>query len=76
MRMGPHHALGSDPTAIAGAQFDRKVMPRIAALARPYKWKIIGFLATIVIDAFVALVPVWLFKRIIDEAIPHHKKGW
>ncbi len=75
MRMSPHHALGHDPSAVAGKSFDRQVLARVRELARPYKWQIVGFLATIVVDALVALVPVWLFKRIIEEGIPHKDKG-
>ncbi len=73
--MSPHHAIGQDRTAVAGKTFDRKVLKRVRELARPFKWQIIGFLATIVLGALVALVPVWLFKRIIEDGIANKDKG-
>jgi ATP-binding cassette, subfamily B, bacterial len=38
--------------------------------ARPYRWSIVGFLASIVIAAAVALVPPLAFRSILDDAIP------
>jgi ATP-binding cassette, subfamily B, bacterial len=70
MRMGPHMAMGSDPSAIAGATVRRGVVRRVMALARPYRTMLVGFLATIVLAAVVALAPPLLFRSIIDDAIP------
>src|SRR5918992_1254475 len=70
MRMGPHHALGSDPAAIAGHGLDRGVVRRVWAFAHPYRSMLVGFLATIVATALVLLVPPLLFREIIDQAIP------
>ncbi len=70
MRMGPHHALGSDPEAIAGASVDRRVVRRMWRFARPYRGPLVGFLVTIVVAALLALVPPFLFRSIIDTAIP------
>lgn len=73
--MGPHHMLGSDPRAVAGKAFDRKVVRRAWSFARPYRVMIFGFLATIVLDALLALAPPLLFRAILDRAIPHHDRG-
>lgn len=70
MRMGPHMAMGSDPSAIAGATVRRGVLRRVMALARPYRTLLAGFLASIVLAALLALAPPLLFRSIIDDAIP------
>jgi ATP-binding cassette subfamily B protein len=70
MRMGPHMAMGSDPSAIAGATVRRGVVRRVVALARPYRTMLVGFLVTIVLAALLALAPPLLFRSIIDDAIP------
>src|SRR5258706_12224052 len=69
MRMGPHMALGSDRDAVAGMSVDRGVIRRAWGFARPYKGMIVGFLATIVLDALLGLAPPLLFREIIDRAI-------
>ena len=68
--MNPHMALGSDREAIAGRHFDRGILRRAWRFARPYRRMIAGFLATIIVDALIALAPPLLFKAIIDDAIP------
>jgi ATP-binding cassette, subfamily B, bacterial len=75
MRMGPHGALGRDPTAIAGRSVDRKVVRRVWGHARPYRRLLAVFLATIVAEALLALVPPLLFRTIIDVAIPSGDRG-
>jgi ATP-binding cassette, subfamily B, bacterial len=73
--MGPHMALGSDPSAIAGAQLDRAIVRRVWQFARAYRWMLFGFLATIVVEALIALVPPLLIRTIIDEALPNGDRG-
>ncbi len=68
--MGPHMALGSDPSQVAGRAFDRAIVRRAWGFAAPYRTQIAGFLATIVLAALLALVPPLLFRAIIDTAIP------
>ena len=75
MRMGPHHALGHDPDAIAGASVDRGVVRRVWVFAGPYHRMLVGFLATIVVAALLALVPPLLIRSIIDDAIPNQDRG-
>ena len=75
MRMGPHHALGSDPAAVAGVELDRGVARRVWEFARPYRRMLVGFLATIVAAALVQLVPPLVFRQVIDHAIPDSDRG-
>jgi len=61
--------IGSDPASIKGATLSNGLVRRVLQFARPYRLMLIGFLIIIVLEALVALVPVLLFKQIID-AIP------
>ena len=70
MRMGPHHLIPGDKSAIAGTKVNRSSMRRVVVFARPYSSSIIGFLISIVVAAAIALVPPLLFRTIVDTAIP------
>ena len=50
-------ALGSDPTAIAGARVQKGLVRRVWRFARAYRPMLVGFLATIVLAALLDLVP-------------------
>jgi ATP-binding cassette, subfamily B, bacterial len=63
-------ALGSDPTNIAGARVQKGLIRRVWRFARAYRPMLAGFLATIVLAAVVDIVPPFLIRRIIDDAIP------
>ena len=67
--------LGRDPEALAGATVDRSVVRRVWAFARPYRWMLAGFLATIVAASVVAVLPPLLFRRLLDQAIPERDMG-
>jgi len=73
--MGPHMALGSDPTAIAGARVQKGLIRRVWRFARSYRPMLAGFLATIVLAALIDLVPPLLIRRIIDDALPQEDSG-
>jgi len=74
--MGPHHAMGSDPSLVAGARLDRGVVRRVwSTFARPYRRMLVGFLGTIVAAALIQLVPPLVFREIIDEGIPSADRG-
>ena len=64
-----HMMMGSDASAVAGAKLNRRTALRVLAFARPYRWPIVIFVAVIIAEAVLALVPIFLFKRIIDVAI-------
>lgn len=62
--------MGADPEAIKGAKVGKDVVRRVLRLAKPYRGKLMGFIAVIIAAALVALVPPLLFRQIIDSAIP------
>ncbi|NQV97112.1 MAG: ABC transporter ATP-binding protein [Acidimicrobiaceae bacterium] len=62
--------IPGDKTAIEGAKLRRSSMRRVAGFARPYKRSITGFLVSIFIAAIIALIPPFLFRMIVDQAIP------
>ncbi len=68
-------ALGSDPTAIAGARVQKGLVKRVWRFARSYRLMLVGFLATIVLAALVNLVPPLLIRQIIDQALPDEDRG-
>ena len=75
MRMGPHMMMPSDSTAVKGRKIDRSSLARVWQFARPYKVSIIGFLVSILLAAAIALVPPFVFRAIIDDAIPSGNRG-
>ena len=70
MRMGPHHLIPGDESAVKGASIRGSSLRRVTAFARPYRVQIIGFLTSILVAALVALAPPLLFRRIVDVSIP------
>ena len=65
-----HGAMGHDPAGVEGRHIAPGTVRRAAALARPYRMMLSGFLAAQLLGALAFLVPPILFGRIIDEAIP------
>ena len=65
-----HMMMGSDPSKVAGARFSRRAARRVLSYARPYRGAIVAFVTVIVLESVLALVPIFVFKRIIDVAIP------
>ena len=55
---------------VEGQRLGGRSMKRAWSFARPYRSSIVGFLATILLAALVALVPPFVFRSIIDDAIP------
>ena len=72
MRMGPHMMMPRDTDAVKGAKVRQGDLRRVWRFARPYRASIIGFLVSILAAAFVALVPPFAFRRILDHSIPNH----
>ena len=68
-------ALGSDPSAIAGARVQKGLVKRVWRFARSYRLMLVGFLATIVLAALIDLVPPLLIRQIIDVALPDEDRG-
>jgi len=70
MRMGPHMMMPGDASAVKGRRLERAALRRVGRFARPYRWSIAGFLLSILLAALIALVPPFVFRAIIDDAIP------
>lgn len=70
MRMGPHALLGSDAEAVKGKKLSKQTFRRVGQFALPYRLQLIGFVATILVAALLALLPPLVFKRLIDTSIP------
>ena len=75
MRMGPHMMMPGDSEAVKGRKIDRTSMSRVWVFARPYKAAIIGFLLSIILASAVGLVPPFVFRSILDDAIPSDNRG-
>ncbi len=72
--MAMHMMWPRDASSVKEARLDRNSLRRIWRFARPYRGLIIGFLATIVVEAVLGLVPPLLFGRILDKAIPNQDR--
>jgi ATP-binding cassette subfamily B protein len=75
MRMGPHHLMPSDDSAIEGARLTSGTLRRVWTFARPYRRTIAVFLASILAAAVLALVPPLVIREILDGAIPDGDRG-
>lgn len=65
-----HMMMNTDADKVAGAKLNRRTARRVLGFARPYRGAIIAFVVVIVVESVLALVPIFVFKRIIDVAIP------
>jgi ATP-binding cassette subfamily B protein len=68
--MHPHAVIPRDASAVAGRSLERRTLQRVWQFAEPYRLTIGVFLGAIVASAVVALVPPFVFRAIIDDAIP------
>ncbi len=65
------HLWNRDPEMVAGAKLDRLVLRRVWAFARPYRFMLAGYVATILVSAVITILPPLVFRAIIDHhAIP------
>ena len=58
------------------ARFDRRLALRVWGYARPYRRQLLFFLATIVTNSLLSIVPPLLFRSIVDDAIPDGDRGF
>jgi ATP-binding cassette subfamily B protein len=65
-----HMMMGSDPSKVAGAKLNRRTARRVLSFAGAYRRAIVVFVAVIVVESVLALVPIWVIQRLIDVAIP------
>ena len=73
--MGPHHMMPRDTEAVKDAAVGRDTMRRVWGFARPYRGTIVLFLVAILLAALLALVPPFVVRAILDEAIPSQDRG-
>ncbi len=57
------------------AKVDRATLKRAWGFARPYRAMLVLYLFTIAVTAAVAIASPFIFKRLIDGAIPHKNIG-
>ncbi len=72
--MAMHMMWPRDPDSVKGSRIERESAVRVWRFARPYRPQVVGFLATVVLQAMLGLVPALLFGRIIDQAIPNQDR--
>ena len=70
MRMPPHSMMPGDKDALEGVELQEGTLRRVWTVARPYRATIAVFLLSIIGAALLALVPPFVFRNIIDVAIP------
>ncbi len=58
-----------DNDAIRGKRVERALILRVLAMTRPYRGALIGFLVTVILAAMVGVVPAFLFRALIDDAV-------
>ncbi len=73
--MGGHGPWPRDESQIKGKSLDWQTVRRAWIFARPYRGLIGLFLAAIVVSSLVALVPPFVFRSILDRAIPRGDNG-
>ncbi len=73
--MAMHMMWPRDKSSVEGAKFDRESAARIWRFAGNYRGLVLGFLAAVILEAVLGLVPPLLFGRIIDVAIPNDDRG-
>lgn len=76
MRMGPHMMMPGDSAAVKGRRLELSLLRRVWTFARPYRLSIAGFLSAILLAAVLALVPPFVFRAIIDDAIPQADRSF
>jgi ATP-binding cassette subfamily B protein len=67
--------MPGDKDALKGVELQEGTLRRVWTFARPYRSTIILFLLAIISSALLALVPPFVFRSIIDNAIPDSNRG-
>ena len=73
--MPPHSMMPGDADAVKGASVGRQTLRRVWGFARPYRGTIAVFLVSILAAALLALVPPFVVREILDNAIPDSDRG-
>jgi len=74
--MPPHRMMPGDSDAIKDVRLAEGTSKRVWEFARPYRGTIVVFLIAILAAALLALVPPFVVREIIDQAIPDQDRGW
>jgi ATP-binding cassette, subfamily B, bacterial len=72
--MSPHYMMPGDKDSLDGVKLADGTFKRVWVFARPYRRTISVFLAAIFIAALLALVPPFVVREIIDNAIPDNDR--
>ncbi len=75
MRMAPHHMMPGDKDSLDGIKLADGTLRRVWTFARPYRRTITISLLAILAAALLALVPPFVIRAILDEAIPNDDRG-
>jgi ATP-binding cassette subfamily B protein len=58
-----------DTEALRGKKVERALIRRVLGLTRPYRAALIGFLVTVVLAAAIGVIPAFLFRALLDDAV-------
>lgn len=73
--MSPHHMMPGDSDSVRGVELADGTLRRVWQFARPYRVTIFVFLVAILLAALLALVPPFVVREILDNAIPDEDRG-
>ncbi|MDM8529432.1 ABC transporter ATP-binding protein [Anaerolineales bacterium HSG24] len=63
--------ISRDEDQLAIKQINRELIQRIWYYARPYRFKVLGLLCTILVITGLSLIPPLLYRELIDNALPN-----
>ena len=58
-----------DPDAVRGKHLERDLLRRVLTMTRPYRAALVGFLIAVIASAVVGIVPAFLFRALLDDAV-------
>ena len=58
-----------DPDAVRGKHLERDLLRRVLTMTRPYRGALVGFLIAVIASAVVGIVPAFLFRALLDDAV-------
>ncbi len=67
-------SLTADPS-VKHQKLNAGTIARIFSFAKPYKWQIIIFLVTVVIDAVLVIATPLILRKLIDQGVIPHNGG-
>ncbi|MEM8745100.1 MAG: ABC transporter ATP-binding protein [Actinomycetota bacterium] len=73
--MPPSRMMPRDSDAVRGVELADGTLRRVWAFAQPYRGTIVVFLIAILAAALLALVPPFVVREILDDAIPSEDRG-